>query len=68
MFRLGRVVLFLRAHHARPETLLGLLIRAQDIEEESASMAAAFRAGLRLGLAHPELARQVIEGEEQNDR
>lgn len=66
MFRLARLAVFLRTERRRPDHLLGLLIRAQDITETDASMAAAFRAGLRVGLAHPEIARSVME-QEQDD-
>lgn len=40
--------------------LLKLLLRAHEIQEDEASMAMAFRAGLKLGLQHPELGRQVL--------
>lgn len=39
-----------------PGNFLRLLIRAQEIQEQDASVSAAFRAGVRVGAEHPELA------------
>lgn len=46
-----------------PERLLSLLIRAHDLDTLEASMSAAFRAGLKVGLEHPELGRKVLSEE-----
>ena len=44
----------------RPVRLLKLLIRAHELDMQEASMSMAFRAGIRLGLKHPELGREVL--------
>jgi hypothetical protein len=49
-----------RRHRNNPGAILILLARAGRLDEHEASVAAAFRAGLRLGLQHPELAEQVV--------
>lgn len=54
-----------RINREDPGSFLRLLLRAQEIQEHDESMSAAFRAGLRVGLAHPEIARAVVEEEEQ---
>jgi hypothetical protein len=43
-----------------PDRLLKLLIRAHDMDREEASMAMAFRAGVRIGLKYPHLGREVL--------
>ncbi|QGZ16956.1 hypothetical protein SEA_LITTLETOKYO_64 [Arthrobacter phage LittleTokyo] len=63
MRRLVRALLFWR-RQKDSASFLALLIRAQEIQENDGSMSAAFRAGLRVGLAHPELARAVVKEEE----
>ncbi len=50
----------LRIGKHNPPGLLKLLLRAQEIEDNEASMAMAFRAGVRVGLKHPDLGRQVL--------
>lgn len=50
-----------------PGAVLRLLERARDIQEHDESMSAAFRAGLRVGLAHPEIARAVVKDEEEEE-
>lgn len=44
-----------------PERLLSLLIRAHNLDREDWSVSATFRAGLKVGLDHPEIGRQVLE-------
>lgn len=63
MRRLVRALLFWRRQEDSA-SFLRLLQRAQEIQEFDASMAAAFRAGLRVGLAHPEIARAVVKEEQ----
>lgn len=46
-----------------PERLLSLLIRAREIDRYEGNMTAAFRAGLKVGLDHPELAQKVLKEE-----
>jgi hypothetical protein len=48
------------AGSSRPERLLKLLMRAHELDTTEASMAMAFRAGIRIGLQHPDLGRQVL--------
>lgn len=55
-----RIIRLFRRHVNNPGAILILLARAGRLEEHEASVTAAFRAGLRLGLAHPELAEQVL--------
>lgn len=45
----------------RPEGLLTLLARAHHIDTTQASCSAAFRAGLKVGLDHPEIGRALRE-------
>lgn len=47
-----------------PEGLLALLIRAQKIEDNQSRASLIFRAGLRVGMLHPEIAREVLESPE----
>lgn len=47
-----------------PERLLSLLIRAQRIEDNELRASVIFRAGMKVGLNHPEIARSVIYGPE----
>lgn len=49
-----------RTGRTKPERLLKLLLRAHDLDSTEASMAMAFRAGIRVGLQHPDLGRQVL--------
>lgn len=53
-----------RINRADSGSFLRLLLRAQEIQEHDESMSAAFRAGLRVGLAHPEIARAVVKEEQ----
>lgn len=48
-------------------TFLSLLIRAQQIDANDASVAAAFRAGLRVGAEHPEVVAWLDATKEKND-
>lgn len=54
--------LFNMARH-NPEHLLALLITAQSIQEERASLAAAFRAGVRIGRKYPDVADKLLDQE-----
>lgn len=47
-----------------PDHLLALLIRAHKIEDNQTRASMIFRAGLRIGLTHPEIARSVLESPE----
>ncbi|AYN57639.1 hypothetical protein PBI_DAOB_66 [Arthrobacter phage Daob] len=47
---------FWRSMGDRPASFLALLIRAREMKEHEASVSAAFRAGLKVGSAHPEIA------------
>lgn len=53
------MIAFLRWFHsyrAQPHNFLALLIHARDVQQHEASVAAAFRAGLKVGAEHPEVA------------
>lgn len=59
---------FLAWGRKEPQNFLDLLIRAQHIQETDHSMAAAFRAGLAVGLKYPELAANLVPpGKEDNE-
>ena len=47
-----------------PDRLLALLIRAQRVEDNEIRASIIFRAGMKVGLNHPEIARSVIYGPE----
>lgn len=47
-----------------PDRLLALLIRAQQVEDNEIRASVIFRAGMKVGLNHPEIARNVIYGPE----
>lgn len=51
-----------------PERLLSLLIKAHDLDQEQWSVSATFRAGMRVGLDHPETARRALELPLDKDR
>ncbi|WPM94392.1 hypothetical protein VG1_CDS0068 [Arthrobacter phage Cupello] len=40
----------------QPHNFLALLIHARDVQQHEASVSAAFRAGLKVGAEHPEVA------------
>jgi hypothetical protein len=48
----------------RPDSLLALLIEARSIDRERLQAGVVFRAGIKLGLEHPELAQSIIDQEE----
>ncbi|QGH74555.1 hypothetical protein HYQ03_gp68 [Arthrobacter phage Kuleana] len=50
-----------------PDSFLALLIHARDVQEHEASVSAAFRAGLRVGLAHPEIAERYVATIEEEE-
>lgn len=45
---------------------LAVLIRAHSHEEEMASMALAFRAGLKIGLKYPDIGKELLGQPEWN--
>lgn len=55
-----RWLAFLVWAHGNPGAALQLLGRARELREVELSMSAAFRAGLRVGLEHPEIGRAIV--------
>ena len=45
-----------RSYRAQPHNFLAVLIHARDVQQFEASVSAAFRAGLKVGAEHPEVA------------
>lgn len=55
---------FLRIIKKDPDRLLSLLIRAHRIDDNELQVSRIFRAGMKVGLNHPEIARNLLLGPE----